>query len=420
MVYAKKHSTAFIAVLTLLLTLGIPNEGYTQGKCLIVSDIHLDLNIKAGLKHLRDSDANLDLVKRAIAEMKIKLPHPAFIIIAGDFVGHKVQGNDKANTTATIAKLFRAQFGDVPIIPALGNNDSDRGDYVKPTADFLGSFAKAWNLCALGVNINSFKSRSGYYTAVTKKYPGLKFVVLNSSLVSDQGHRYKGNDKDTVYKEGGSMLNWLGNQLHKTSSSKKVWLIYHMPPGTDAYQLLADSFSKKVHDTLLWNPVYAQTFINTVSHHATTVKFSIAGHVHRNDFKVFCNPAGVAVDYLRVVSSISPNYGNNPSFEVAEFDKNFNVTKETTYHLDLDSIANGWVNKYTFKYRLPAKAKAVNTGTLYNFIIDLKKRPSANYSLTDYVSFYNVGTASTINDKANLDTINYGRYLRADVLKADQ
>ncbi len=420
MVYTKKHSADFIAILILLLALGIPNEGYTQGKCLIVSDIHLDLNIKAGLQHLRDSDANLDLVKRAIADMKIKLPHPAFIIIAGDFVGHKVQGNDKANTTAIIAKLFHAQFGDVPIIPALGNNDSDRGDYVKPTADFLDAFAKAWKLSGLGVNITSFKNHSGYYAAATNKLPGLKFIVLNSSLVSDQGHRYKGNDKDTVYKEGRSMLNWLGSALHKTASSKKVWLIYHMPPGTDAYQLLSDSISKKAYDTLLWNPAYAQTFINTVSHHASTIKFSIAGHVHRNDFKVFCNPEGRAVDYLRVVSSISPNYGNNPSFEVAEFDKNFNVTKETTYHLDLDSIANGWVNKYTFKYSLPAKATAVNAGTLYNFIIDLKKHPPAKYSLTNYVSFYNVGTASTISDPANLNTINYGRYLRADVLKADQ
>src|ERR1700729_830102 len=124
----------------------------TTKKCLIVSDIHFDplfgahsdTALKRKLERssfdewkkifansaaqttinatLLFQDANYGVLKSALDNMKAKLPHPAFIIIAGDFIWHRATPADsilKRKCLQFIALLFKEDFADTPIIPAI-------------------------------------------------------------------------------------------------------------------------------------------------------------------------------------------------------------------------------------------------------------------------------------------------------------
>jgi len=210
--------------------------------------------------------------------MKAKLPHPAFIIIAGDFIWHRATPADsvlKKKTIQFIAQLFKDHFPRVPIITAMGNNDTYGADYALQDAKFLNDFADAWAPNLPKVSGDAIKAQ-GYYTWVSGN---LKLIVINSALLS-----YGGN-----YPQADTMLKWLQTNLSATGP-KNVWIIMHIPPGLNVYS--AHSF---------WNPDHTQTFINTVVKYSSKIKLSIASHTHFNDFRVFYNATNNPVSYMRIV-----------------------------------------------------------------------------------------------------------------------
>ena len=413
---------AIAFVLCSFLLWACKNCGCGYEKCLIVSDIHLQLdNDSTGY----GKDPSLGLIQAMVKKMHDVLPEPKFIVIAGDFVGHEVQDGQKATIIDKVAQIFHATFDKkIPIIPVFGNNDSDGGDYIKQSPAFLSAFARSWNLSSLGVDTGEFVKLGGYYTASLKgdNFPSLNFVALNSSLVSDNMHRYKGKDSLVTYKEGSAMLQWLNSTLAK-DSSKKSWIIYHMPPGNDTYKIVANQSKpadKRRADTLMWNAAYTATFDSIMNVNSKNIAFGIAGHTHRNSFLVFSNAAGSPVAYTRVVSSVSPNYGNNPSFEVADFDpKTCAVVSERTYALNIanvktskDLAAATWTDKYSINN--VDGLKKVNSATLYDFA----KKNSSDTSMLDskYIYFYNSGAKS--NDPNNLTLNNYQIYFQNSLFQA--
>jgi hypothetical protein len=112
---------------------------------------------------------------------------------------------------------------------------------------------------------------------------------------------------------------------------------------------------------------------------------------------------------------VSPVYGNNPSYEIAEFDKSTNtLVNENTYYFNLPKSANQWSN--TFDMRKQLGLPAINPHAIAGFINKFKADTTG---LGAYINFFNVGAIVPVTaDPKNLNTINYGIYLGADVLKA--
>ena len=405
------------------------NKASTTKKCLIVADIYFDplygshsdsaLKRKLGNTSFEEwkiffesskaqmtvntsllfRDANYGILQSALNNMQTKLPHPAFIIIAGDFIWHGAKPADsvlKKKTILFIARLFKERFPGVTIIPAMGNNDTYGPDYALQDPKFLNDFANAWSP-NLPKRAGEELKAQGYYTCTIGK---LKIMVLNSALLNS----------GTSYSQAGTMLNWLQTSLAKTDD-KNVWLLTHIPPGLNVY-----------NNSNFWNVGYTQTFINTVVKYSSKVKLCIASHTHFNDFRVFYNAANGPVSYMRIVPSICSNHGNNPSFEIAAFnDATGRLIKETNYYLNLAAISK---DKSTGPFywndtlSLPSifKSGEITAAGFSKFIGDVKADQS--YKLLDgYRKFYTVGT--NIDSSIRINRVNYLKYLKADSLKGE-
>lgn len=401
-------------------------------KCLIASDIHFnplygtsltDTVLKRKLEHstfdewkkyfesspaamtldstLLGQDANYAVLQSAIFNMKKKLPDPAFIIIAGDFIWHNATPADsilKKKTILFIARLFKENFPHSLIIPTMGNNDTYGNDYALQDPKFLKDFARAWEPNLPQASADSLKVH-GYYTCETGN---LKVIVLNSAPL------------DSIYhypQQADTMLNWLHNQ-QANANGKNIWILTHIPPGLNGY-----------NNEPMWNGANSQTFVNDIVKYAPEVKFMIGSHTHFNDFKVVYDhsraPAPVA--FMRIVPSVCSNHGNYPSFEIAEFNSSTNqVIHETNWYLNLKVASKTKTRPdviWTDTLSLPSSLKMADVSAIsFSKLIDQIKADKTGEMLHRYVDFYNVGTnipaAKTINES------NYLNYMRADSLKS--
>ena len=81
----------------------------------------------------------------------------------------------------------------------------------------------------------------------------------------------------------------------------------------------------------------------------TVVKAAFAGHVHRDDFRVWQDAAGGPGGGMRLAPSISPITGNNPGYQVHVYDRaSQELLDVTTYSLDLTAPQAGWREEYVW------------------------------------------------------------------------
>jgi len=436
--YLKKHlSVVALCLLLVSLTLRFtyfPKKAIkaplTQ-KCLIVSDIHFnpfygtttgDSVLEKKLinssfaewkqyfegfapqmainTNLLFKDANYGVLQSALINMKKQLPDPAFILIAGDFIWHGATPADsvlKKKCILFIAGLFKEYFPNALIVPAMGNNDTYGPDYALQDPKFLNDFASAWEPNLPGPSADSLKA-SGYYTAETGN---LKLMVINSASLNF-GSNYK--------PQAEAMLNWLDNNL-ANANGKNVWILMHIPPGLN-------SFNKKN----FWNTAYADAFIHSIVKHSGSVKLMIASHIHLNDFKVVYDnsrsPKAVAL--IRIVPSICSNHGNNPSFEVAEFNTaTGNIVNETNWYLNLGTIPKDketqqitWTDTLNSARSLEMKGVGAED---FSKLIDHIKADKTGQMIKRYADFYDVGTKA--DSAIFINHATYMNYLKADSLK---
>jgi hypothetical protein len=400
-------------------------------KCLIVSDIHFsplfgssekDSVLKRNLERwsfeewkkyfentpaemqldstLLFKDANYAVLSSAMANMKKRLSHPAFIVIAGDFIWHGAIPADsliKKKSLLFIARLFKENFPGTLIVPAMGNNDTYGNDYELQTPKFLKDFANAWMPNLPTPSADSLKKNS-YYTCEDGNF---KFIVINSALVDAQSN----------YPQSAAMLKWIEANLDN-ANGKNIWIVTHIPPGLNSF-----------NDKDFWKKAYSQEFVNAVNKHASSVKLMICSHTHFDDFKIFYDnsPSPVPVALLRIVPSVCSNHGNYPSFEVADVNAlTGKLIDETSWYLNLAKAPKGvrpstiiWPDSINLKKTL--KITAINAAALSQFITKVKTDTSGQ-TMKDYAAFYNVGTPIsplTINKKT------YLKYLKADSLKGN-
>jgi len=406
------------------------SAGATQ-KCLIVSDIHFsplygtplkDTILKRKLEHasfdewkayfegfapqmalnanLLGQDANYAVLQSALINMKKRLPHPAFIVIAGDFIWHGATPADsvlKKKSILFIARLFKENFPGALIIPALGNNDTYGQDYDLQNPKFLHDFADAWAPNLPSSSGDSLKVH-GYYSC---EAGNMEFLVINTASVC-AGKNYKQPAAD--------MLKWLKLKLTNTNG-KNVWIVMHIPPGTNG-------FNKKN----FWDVVYKDEFVDDVIRSSSSVKLMIASHTHFNDFKVVYDHSRypVPVALLRIVPSVCSNHLNYPSFDVATINASTgNLVSETNWYLRLPSAAAANISPQTVwadSLSLPQYLglDKINAAG-FSKLIDHIKSDKTGQMTKDYANFYDVGT--TMDSILFINHGTYLNYLKADSLK---
>jgi hypothetical protein len=306
------------------------------------------------------SDSNYPLLRSAGSAMQAAAPHPAFVVVTGDFLAHnfeKSYGTVFGDTVGAAAfadstMAFMATWmaslvpADVPIYPSIGNNDSGCGDYGMDT-QFQRSAARSWApLAQRGGGAPGFVAAfdsGGYYTA-RPPAAGVTLVMLNDIYWSRSYDPACGPDR------GPRELAWLGGVLNATRAAHgRAWLAAHVPPGIDIYSSLSAT------PVLMMGAAYAAPYDSIVRANAGVVALQLTGHTHMSEFRVYTDGAGGGVPDVGV-PSVSPLFYNNPGFVTLRLSPSGDVLDYTTFARTGSPAAGGWNALWSFAalYRQPA------------------------------------------------------------------
>jgi sphingomyelin phosphodiesterase acid-like 3 len=336
------------------------------------------------------SDINDPLFRSAVAAMQKQLPSPAFVLISGDFLAHHFDKNyqlyatDKSpaaytafvtKTIAYVATSFSKAFPGVRIYPTLGNNDSDCGDYaMAPNGTFLANFRDVWNPI---VGSRSFQRRfptGGYYHADAPGLKNVRVIALNTNLFSTNFKNCGTAGPDP----GTRQLEWLDAELLLARlEHKRVWLLFHIPPGIDVYDTVSEGGAcPEVKTQTFWKDEYAQKYLKITAAHAKTIAGSFAGHTHQDDFRMATG------DFIHITPSVTPIFGNNPAFEIVEVGRTGDISGYTAWHLP--NVTLPWAREYAWNEAYGMSK--YDTATLTKLAAAVKSDPATRATYFNYYS----------------------------------
>lgn len=308
------------------------------------------------------SDTNYPLLVVALSSIKQNLGASPVIIFTGDLVGHNMstllnqdcgtqsQATMQAfvdKTAAFAMQQVRASVGNIPVVFAVGNNDSYTG--LGPDSIFLSNTADLFYTNFLNGTVdqqtflNTFKS-GGYYSAEPIG-TNLMVIGLNTNPFSPLPAGVPGNNDSAVAAE----LAWLDTSLASAQAGgKKVWLLMHIPPGASTVST-APSFASNGYLTIaaaamMWMPEYQAHFLTILSKYPGVITLTLGAHTHRDEFRIMS-----ADNVLDITPSISPVFGNDPAFKIFTFTQNtFTPTDYRSLNYDLAAMPSQFASYYTF------------------------------------------------------------------------
>lgn len=349
-------------------------------------------------------ETNYPLLVSALQSIAKTADKPDFVIFSGDFLAHNFDTQfltyDKSGdnysgfvdkTIAFITLMFNKYLPGLRVYFCLGNNDSDTGDYqIVPDGAFLHNTATGFaaNFIKDTENQKSFNQTypvGGYYVITPPNSPNTSIISLNTVFFSVK-YTVKTDDDP-----GKKQLDWLENQLKDAKQrSKKVWLLLHIPPGTNVFS----SVSKNQY-VPMWQLQYNDRFIQIVKENAAIITGGFAGHTHMDDFRVLFQLPTPAqpVSLIRICPAISPEFGNYPGYQQFTYDrKGFSLVDYDTHWLNLeitDPATAVWQKEYRFSTAYGQNAITANSLlAIYN---GLDTNPTWRGLYTNY---YNVGNLS--------------------------
>lgn len=317
-------------------------------------------------------DTNWPLLHSALEHMRAVLPRPAFLLVPGDFLAHSYEKrfgvvasdhSEAAYRTFVVKSMqflagqLQTEFPDTPILPVLGNNDSECGNYrLQPGGPFLRDtlpIVRALLRGGLGGDFDADWTAGGNYNVSHPVLPGVRVMFANTVFFS-RSYRNACGSGDP----GKQTLDWLRVQLNRARlNGDKVWLLYHIPPGIDVFATLHGSGCPE-GIVPMWDSSYAARFVALQHEFADTITASFAGHTHRDEFRL---TGGSGHDgFVLVVPALSPVYEQNPAFQVFAYDASGSILDSTTHYVaNLTAAASGatpeWQSepRFTQAWQLP-------------------------------------------------------------------
>jgi hypothetical protein len=355
-------------------------------------------------------DTNWWLLRSALDQMQVTLPHPAFIMVPGDLLVHDFP---KVYATAThdndpeqyrtfvlrtldfLALEFRKRFGDTKILVTPGNNDDECGDnsfeangrFLRDTAHLARDVAQADRAFS-----TEWKAL-GSYSIPHPTIKDVRIISLNTVVFSYryQPASFSQGCASVASDAGNEVLRWLESTLIAAKQNgEKVWLIFHVPPGIDGPATLHqyESLLKQAVSPTgtacskaivpMWAPAWTSEFDRLLENYRETVIASFAGHTHTDTFRLI-GAGSSKKGFVLINPAISPISRNNPAFRVVSFNRDGSLADQSTYYLtnlqDASSTTSGrWKKEYQFSQEW--KARQINgttLGAIYEQIRDDEK-----------------------------------------------
>ena len=201
-----------------------------------------------------------------------------------------------------------------------------------------------------------------------------RIIVLNTTFLSA---RYQNSCGESAEDPGQGMLKWLEGRLSDAASHRRrVWLVYHIPPGIDGYATTHPKGSNAESVVTMWRPPYEIAFEKLLSRYAGTVQNQFAGHSHFDDFRLLGKP-GAYSSFVLLSPGLSPNVRQNPAFREVTFRPDGRMVDQSTYYLaNLQESAQGsapeWKQEYSFRHAWGSNAvDLANLVQLYSRLQDV-------------------------------------------------
>lgn len=356
------------------------------------------------------SDTDYPLFISSMEEMKLRIPEPDFIIITGDFMSHnfneefeQYSGSDNKDslnsfiekTIRFVTSVINRYYPETTIYPSVGNDDSYCGNYmIEPEGAFLKMVSEVWEpLVNKNKDNKSFPetfSKGGYSILNFPEMDNLKMIILNTIFFTTY---YKNQCGDTLQDPGSEELEWLRETLRECKKNNhKVWLSYHVPPGIDIYGTIHGKGNCEEKIFATWKKKYNEEFLKIINEYSGIINVNLAGHFHRDDFRIFFNE-GNPVSYIHLTPSISPVYGNNPAYQIIYYDTlNYELLNYKTYYLKNLSVTDSayWSMEYDFQKIY--NQSSITSSTLNN--ISQLIYSDSTYR-AEYISYYTAGDQIT-------------------------
>ncbi len=359
----------------------------------------------------RGADTLFALYQSSLQAIHAQASEARFAIVSGDLIAHsfgckyaavfpKAQpGEYRAFVEKTIDYVLTELRGAVPGVPvyaALGNNDSDCGDYkLDGNSAFLKDSGAVFAADLRGDEQAKALETFAVYGDYSVPLPSLentRLLVLDDQFMSDKYRSCGGKADDAP---AAAQIAWLKQQLDAAREKKeKVWVMAHIPPGVDSYstarkwmELCAGGKPKMF--------LSSEALPELLAGYGDVVQLAIFAHTHMDEVRLLTPAKTDAVQdpvAVKMIASISPVDGNNPSFTLGTVDPATAIL--TDYRVIAASNQTGvdtkWSEEYDFDrtYQEPAFSAAA----VGNLIQEFKADPSAQSAASqDYLRYYMTG-----------------------------
>lgn len=289
--------------------------------------------------HARGVDTPYALLQSSLQAMRTRQHDAKFITVSGDLIAHSFSckyatlfpGSTNSAYQAFVLKTLdfvigelHASFSGVPVYVALGNNDTGCGDYrLDAGSDFLVSAGRIVTASLPMPQQQALKEfAQGGYFSVTMAAPmhDTRLIVVNDLFLSPKYATCAGGaDPAAAITE----MAWLQEQLALARRlGQRVWVMGHIPPGVDLYSTAAkmkDICGAGAPEMFLSSDRLADLLIE----YADVIRLGIFAHTHMDEMRLLEAQSGAPHPSLehsvaiKIVPSISPVDGNNPSFTAA-------------------------------------------------------------------------------------------------------
>ncbi len=299
--------------------------------------------------HTRGEDTPYALLESSVQAVRRDAAGAKFMTVSGDLIAHAFQckygavfphaapGDYRAFVEKTIDFVLQELGGAVPGAPvyaALGNNDSDCGDYqLDAHSEFLVAVgeevSRTFPEGERKAAAEAFAAGGYYNVPLPAGLRNARMLVLDDQFM---GAKYSTCGGKADASAGDAQLAWLAQQLAEARRNKeKVWVMAHIPPGVDVHASVTKMDAvcgAKGPKMFLASEKLAEELIE----YSDVVELAIFAHTHMDELRVLKAEGGTAGAgkgvAVKMVSSISPINGNAPSFTVARVEASTAALKD--------------------------------------------------------------------------------------------
>jgi sphingomyelin phosphodiesterase acid-like 3 len=363
----------------------------------------------------RGDDTSYPLFASSLRAMSANAERAIFVTVSGDLISHsfnckfaKVFPNAKPGeyrafvekTIEFVVGSMRTALPGVPVYASLGNNDSDCGDY---QLDANSTFLAETGMILTGdvTPADAFKARSdfavggNFAVSLPEPFAHARLMILDDLFMA---RNYKACAEKQDWSEATRQIAWLRSELESArQKQEKVWVMSHIPPGVDAFGTAKKGKNVCGGDKptmFLAN----DDLTNALAAYGDVVTLAIFAHTHMDEMRLIAGAGHAGANSsipVKLVPSISPIDGNNPSITVAQVDPRTAtlVDYKVMEASNQTGVDTKWSQEYGYgqAYSEPAFSSRGLTGLMEKFKADPGAKTPASEA---YIHNYFVGDRS--------------------------